>query len=505
MKNSYTTPPISQIFPAETKNKIDILTLIYQNKEGIIIADILENIGLSRKTIYKYLKDINILALKHFNDEIIVLSYSKKYFFTKSKIDFFLLRAELIEEVPLTHLIFSFLRNQTISIPIFCSDYFITETSLKTHLKIYNTFLKPWGIFFRTRNDRLYIKGEETKIRYLMTSFLWRTYRGVKWPFNSISKEKLKETIQTLQSDPLAYTTIVKSEILLYLFAINILRAKSQNLIEIKKLPLYTNSLSSLKTNSLDKFQNSLSQNYNLPMEEIKYNILLLYIFPEFLIFKNNISETLERLCKTQPEAYWSIIHFLNFAKKRHQNWNPNSSLGNIFLSTLISSRIFVDIFKDIYFNIYELRLLYHAQNEFPNLLPSIEHTLKEENPEMPETFLKSLAFRYTQAYITTFPPQDFEPQISIQVVTDMPIYIEMLLINRLKALLSEKFNYKINSPSQSETVDLVIATGVVNASFNNSEIIYVYPHLSSDDTQNILSSCKQILFKKYQYKNLEK
>jgi hypothetical protein len=148
--------------------------------------------------------------------------------------------------------------------------------------------------------------------------------------------------------------------------------------------------------------------------------------------------------------------------------------------------------------------LVYHAQNEFPSLLPSLENVIREENKKMPETILKALVFRYAQAYITTFPPQDFEPQIFIQIITDMPISIEILLVNRIKSLLSEQFNVKISTSLKTETPDLVIATGIVDDIFNDCKTIYVYPHLSLDDTQNVLSSCKEILKEKYHHKTWE-
>lgn len=497
MKNSYTPSPLTEIYPTDIKNKTTLLTLLYQNRNGINIGELIEISGLHRKTIYKYLKEINELCLEHFNEKFINISEKKQYFFTETKIEFLTLRLLLIERAPITQLTLAFLHSSAVSIPLFCSRNFITESTLKVYLKTYNKFLRPYGIFLSTKSEILNIVGDEAKIRYFMASFLWRTYRGIKWPFITLSRNKLKSSLSMLHSNSGGEVNQSKLEVLLYLLATNILRVKTQNLITKSSLPSYSKALCK---DFLHDFQKSLATDYYLPPEEIEYAVLNLHTFPEYFIDNHTPSKILEILHDNAKSSYLSIVHFLKFVKERHKDWRIDSFSGQTFLSVLISSRLFVDIFKDIHFNIYDLRLIYHSQREFPTLLPGLETFIRKDNNALAETILKALVFRYAQAYITIFPPQDFEPPIDILVVTDMPVYIEALLINRLKATLSEKFNFTIHTSLSIVEPDLIVSTGKVDESLTKHEIIYVYPDLPHNDTQSVLRSCKSIVQKKYNF-----
>lgn len=497
IQNSYTPSPLTEIYPTDIKNKVILLTLIYQNRNGITIGELIEVSGLHRKTIYKYLKEINELCLAHFNEKFIDISVKKYYFFTETKIEFLTLRLLLIERAPITQLTIEFLHSSAISIPLFCSRHFITESTLKVYFKTYNKFLRPHGIFLRTKNGILNLVGDEAKIRYFIASYLWRTYRGIKWPFRTLSKQKLKDSLSMLHSNSGGEVNKSKLEVLLYLLATNILRVKTQNLITQSSLPSYSKALCE---GFLHEFQKTLATTYSLPPEEIEYAVLNLHTFPEYFIDNHTPSKILEILHDNTKSSYLSILHFLEFVKERHKDWRLDSFSGQTFLSVLISSRMFVDLFKDIYFNIYDLRLIYHSQKEFPALLPSLETFIRKDHDGLAETILKSLVFRYAQAYITIFPPQDFEPQIDILIVTDMPVYIEALLINRLRAILAERFNFSIHTSLNIVEPDLIIATGKVDESLIKHEVIYVYPDLPHNDSQSILRSCEVIVQKKYNF-----
>ncbi|MDG4959788.1 helix-turn-helix domain-containing protein [Lactococcus lactis] len=496
MKNDYIPLELIKIFPKEIRLKVRILTTIFQASSSVQIGLLVKNTSLDRKTIYKYIKEINEISIKHFREETIILDKKKQYYFGMSKSDFLTLRLLIFETTFTIELIYSFLKTSTVNITIFCLENFLSENTLKQQLRRINSLVKNFDIELKTRKGILYINGDEHKIRYFIAAFFWRTYRGFKWPFVNLEKVKLKKTLSFFYSNN--YSNI--KEVSLYLLAVNILRAKSKSFILEKKLPPYTNYL---YDNNSNKIRESIVTNYHLPTHEIEFIILCLHIFPEYLLSNKNNTYILKQLSLYKKDSYLSILNFLHFVLEKHKNWPINSPKGQKFLSILITARIFVDIFNDTYFNIYELSLIYHSQREFPNLLSSIENSIKKYSPHISKMELKSLTFKYAQAYISTFPPQDFEPLIKILLITDIPIYIETILINRIKSVLSEQFNILILTSNQSDDFDFIIATGYVEESLLENKILFVYPHLPIKDLNNLINECLDVVNKKL--KNFDK
>lgn len=491
MKNSFIPLDLIQIFPKDILSKVKILTVLFKSSSSLNIRDLISYGALDRKTIYKYIKEINNIAINQYGKDAIILDDKKQYFFEMSKIEFLTLRFLILETTFTIELINSFFKSSTVNTTKFCLENYISENALKKQVKSINSLITPFNIELKSRKGTLYLNGDETKIRYFLSTFFWRIYRGFKWPFVQIEKSRLKEYLSTIYAN--TYFNENKQEVPLFLLAISILRVKSKNFIEEESLPPYTNSF---YNNFFTKSIKCLVTNYHLPKKEIKFIILFLHIFPEYILNNDN-TDILRLLSIHKKDSYFSIVNFYDFASRKHENWQINSPEKQKFLSILISARIFVDIFNNIYFNIHELSLVYYSQKEFPNLLPTIESYLKKNEPNISKAELKSLTFKYSEAYVSAFPPQDFEPIIRILLVTDNPIYIETLLANRIKSVLSEKFNIIISNSSQTDNFDFIIATGIVEDSLLENKIIYVYPHLPIKDITNLLSICENELDKK--------
>lgn len=173
---------------------------------------------------------------------------------------------------------------------------------------------------------------------------------------------------------------------------------------------------------------------------------------------------------------------------------NPSSS-G--FMPMLISGRIFVDVFQDVYFNSSAISIFKHASEDYPNLLPKIQRKVLEFEPKLSASKLKSISYRYAQAYIMEFPPQDFEPEINILLASDVAMYLDKLVRDRLNHLLKDKFNIKITTDSSQQHIDLVLSTGVISKKFDKSRKIYINAEVTKKDGENIIKACRDILIEK--------
>ena len=488
--------PLHHLFSKDLRIQIKILTLLYQNNSGFTIDDLTDEIGLYRKTIYKYIQQINQLSKKILQNTIIY-SVGGSYTFIGDKIDFLRLKTSLLETCTSVKLFKLLLTQTSTNVYKFCLDNFISESTLKRNIQIMNDFLFDYKINVKIRKNEIYLTGDEAKIRYFFITIFWRTYNGIKWPFDILKKEDIDAIISTSNCDELKSFSPGKKSILTYVLAINIIRAKSNHPISLKSFPKYTQLL--INTTKLNYFPKQLRTYFNLSPEEVDFILITLFIFPEFHIENNEITKILETMQHSVPESYNSIIRYLEFVRNKHKNWDNDSDMERLFLASVISDRIAVDIFKEVYFNIQDVNLITCTSQNYPKLLPSIASVIKNHNPNLSVGLLKSLTFRFAQTYLLASLPKDFEPKIKVLIISDIPLSVERWMILRIESLLRSKYNIIIRTNQKRVSrPDLIISTAFYDGMDMNTPIVFVSPEINSRDTNNILTMC-DILSKRYQ------
>ena len=160
----------------------------------------------------------------------------------------------------------------------------------------------------------------------------------------------------------------------------------------------------------------------------------------------------------------------------------------------LVSGRIFVDVFGDVFFNSSDIRIFKHANTQYPNLLPTIEKVVQVIEPNLSKNTLISIASKYAQTYILEFSPQDFEPEIKILLLSDVALYVDMITQERVHNLLRDKYNFTLETDFSTKKPDLVIATGMIENKYKDSMVIYINSQITIKDALNILLACKEIL-----------
>ena len=171
----------------------------------------------------------------------------------------------------------------------------------------------------------------------------------------------------------------------------------------------------------------------------------------------------------------------------------------------ILASRIFIDIFDNVYFNSSAIAIFTYAKKNFPHLLPSIQEGIKKFEPDLSLNNLKALSLRYAQAYVMEFSPQDFEPQIHILLDTDMPMYTDKIMRERLNAILSPKFNYRWVRGGEKVRPDLLFATGVTTEKFSKVPTVYLNAEVSKKDKEAIIKACEKIVEEKETQKKSKK
>lgn len=481
---------IEKIWSKDTVLQIYLLRFLYNSTEGMHIENLIKKLSVSRRTIYRLVGGLQEL-IKEEPCEI-GISDQGVYRFIGNKIDYYITRGKIIDQEIILILAKKLLVKKTVNIPEFCTMVFFSESTFKRYLRKVNELLEPMELKLRVKKDEVYIEGEENIIRYSLYSLFWRSYHGVVWPFDQIEENELDIFISQFSFDKLPISQ-GKLKQFSYFLAINILRSKSGNKIDRGCLPRYTHSLIYSAPLFPDFFK-ALNSTFDLELQEIEFIFLYLYTFPGSFRYLQNISKILEILEKEGKKTYKSIRHFLFFVKERHPNFKINSEEKFLFIAHIISSRIFVDLFHGIYFNSSSLLIFQYTKKHFPNLLPSIEKGIEEFETELSSSAFRGLVLRYAQAYVTEFPPQDFEPQISILLITDLPVYLDVVMKRRLVSILSYKFNIVWLTQEQNIMPDILLSTGIVNECYKKITHIYLNAEITEKDSYAIIKQCEKIV-----------
>ncbi len=491
MSNRY----LEGLFSKDGVRKLLLLKFLYNSEEAVGIEELVFELGLDRRSIYKLIGALNDLIQSEKRVPEIESVSRGQYIFRGNKIDYFRLRGQIVNDEPMMNLAKEFLTNEEVDFSNFCIENFMSESTLRKYIRNANKLINPLGLSISIRKNKIRILGNEASIRYCLISFFWRYFQGVFWPFKNVEQEALHRFISSFThvSEEISYGKRLQMN---YYWAVFIQRSQIGCEISKTDLPSYFEAL--LTNNEYFKrFSKQFTLKYKLNPQEVKFAFFILYTFPESYKYIQNTSETLSVLKSESPQSYESIREFLVFVREKHPDFEIISEKRARFVAMLISGRIFVDIFKDIYFNSSALTIFTYSANNYPHFLPSIKKHIEETSPQLSENTMKSLTLRYAQAYAAEFSPRDFEAKLLILLDTDFPLYVDVIMRKRLDHLLSPLFNYEWVSLKEKVVPDLLLATGTTDVRFSKVPKVFLNAEVSEQDRKNILEVCEELIRKK--------
>lgn len=481
-----------RIYSKEGVRQLTLLKLLYNSSQAINIGTLIYEMAMDRRSIYKSIEQLrHYMEFENLGTEIQVTAKGE-YSYTGNKIDYYRLCGLIVENEPMMQLAKHFLEERTISLGEFCVDHFISESTFKRYVRKVNTLLISFGIRINIKNNEINVQGAEASIRYCLVSFFWRAYHGVSWPFKNMNENQVEHTIDKLLCDDETISYGKKRQFSFFL-AVYISRAQAGLKIEKEELPPYFEGL--VYANPIfEHFSIKLVERFLVEKRELGFIYLSLYIFPDTYAYIQNFEKTLEVLATQGFDTYSSIKNFVAFINEKHPDFDITAASKKYFVAMLIASRIFIDIFDNVYFNLSAIATFNYAEKNFPNLLPSIQERIKKFEPGLSSNNLKALSAKYAQAYVMEFSPRDFEPKIHISLDTDMPMYIDKIMRERVNAILSPKFNYKWVNVEEKGCPDLLLATGVIAKKISDVPIVYLNAEVSKKDEEAIRKSCEKII-----------
>lgn len=142
MSNSYP----ERLFSKDGVRKLLLLKLLYNSEGAVGIEELVFDLGLDRRSVYKLIGALNDLIQSEKSVPEIEAMARGQYIFNGNKIDYFRLRGQIVNNEPLMNLAKEFLTNEEIDFANFCAKNFMSESTLRKYIRNANKLLHPLGL-----------------------------------------------------------------------------------------------------------------------------------------------------------------------------------------------------------------------------------------------------------------------------------------------------------------------------------------------------------------------
>ncbi|TYC48361.1 hypothetical protein ESZ50_09120 [Weissella muntiaci] len=490
---------VEKLFSKELINQVATIDTIQSASDGVSSSELGDLLLIERRSVLNNVDKINSIIDTISSSIPIpkIIKVEKKFFFEGSSLDAQRIIMQLIGQSTLANLCIRIVNQKSVSTEQFMAERFISSAAFYRMLQKLNDYLTPLGIHIINKRGILTVIGNEREIRYILTGFLWRIYRGVTWPFVSITQNEVKAVTNKLIESLGININNAKRDELMYILAVNILRHRNGSTISNKELPNYSNKLiNSLLNKQYTQFKKLMTPLMDEQNNDLIFIFIWLASLPELYLSNNLVFSFYEALTHVEPDIVKGIDSFIDAVQKIKNDLNLYKE--KLFLSTIISSRIAADLFPQLTFIISSVNIYEYKDRFAPSLIPVIQRFL-ETDSTLDNIQKHTLAFKYSNAFALVLPINIFEPKINIYIETDFPIYIDVQIKKELYALLSTTYNIAIRESPKLPECDLAIN---FNLSANSSDSegiprIYTHVHMSDGEKNQILEQCRKILIRK--------
>lgn len=475
-----------EIIENSTFKKLTILKMLKNNKH-LSVNEMSSLSNISKNTIYKYISE--------FKYRISTLSKIEETLNFDIEVSYRHLEIDVISEDINIKLFKTFLLRNEVNIFEFTINNFISEGSFRRKINIIRKAIRDYNFTIKTQNNISKLCGDENSIRILAQKFFWSLYKGEKWIFEELDKNKLVTILSNIiPKQVMTETNFVSINQAVNAIAITIIRSrKGYSPVISKELNIEDRWF---KENIWPK----ISSHVTIPYTDALYIFLSFISAPRFILspLGNKLSKTLFDLNST---ASLVSTDFCNELQKVMDGY----LIDSIHLYNLIYS---CHVFHFLYYNWASFKNTDPYLNNYPELKKRLT-TIKNKVFERYEIKLYSLNTSYSllKNYQLIFgqyyPLSFFEKEIIIFLNTDLGLLYENILKKELTDSFSHIYNIKIfiaSSHIQSSKIDLVITTNndsLLNELYGNSEYIYIEEFPSPIDFFNIRKIINDIYIRK--------
>lgn len=498
---------ITQLFGQNVQTKISIINYLFKQKTWVTTDELAEETGNERKTILKYLSEIEE-AINDFGEPDLEMMSSKGrgvFLSAKSVNEINRFIFWITDDSLFSKLFRTFFFETKINLTKWSYENFISESTTRRKIAEIKELLLPFDIQIVSKKGVYSITGDEKQIRYIYYYLFWNLYKGRAWPFQNIPEEKVSLLLQEIANKYYLSLPHQIEKQLTYIFAINITRYFQSKCI---KLGTEWDDYKTINRTIIKEFEITkiIQKYFHIPIDEIHF--LLFYLQSKYSFYNSvySINRAISHHEKLNTEVF-SAYH--TFAKEFKKSFQLDVKELDEKEHLFIKSHAFSMHYKAFLFPGFKSELVEEEsvlESHFPVLNKKMKNfcsNLYDKTNNLIYLETDYLAIRYAQLLSFFKPLCIFEKKINIYFETDLPALPSRMLKNQISSLFQNHFNINIYTMEDLfaknislNEVDIVISTNETRGlkkDFHEHPIIYLKEGISKYDMENIYDELKKI------------
>lgn len=478
---------------ADEQLEIRIVNYLDQCPRFVTVSELSREFNITQTKIRTILKRLEDRIYK-FNHPNLTYTLSKKKgvsFSTPEKGDLKELSAYIIRQSPLVQLFSSIFFETFISVARYSQRHFLSEATVRRYLNKIREILRNYDLTIAKSSFE--IAGSENQIRFFLFIFFWRIYRGVVWPFPTVSEQSIHGSVKTLiEKNIIKQLVPIEERRVMYYIAILRIRLRNKHFISTENQRLeqsfhetYFTSYFSLltKTNFSNKEEAHFSFKFFLGLDWLK-PLRQQYFYESK--YESVTYKSTQTFFKYFEEDFFIIpsdkkLELELFIFRTH-------TLARMFTKfDMDENGLFYDDILSIY---------------YPNLKKRLETFIRKLQNSKDALFLemKFLIIHYAELVLVIDKQTCFEKEILLTFDSTLPKFLQINQINRIQSYFESFFNLiiiPIDSISNPEKIDFVltsIALTDYSKLFPNAQILILNRMILLNDFQTVENALLKFL-----------
>lgn len=446
----------------DTQNQImiNMLDLISDNNRWYTVNEISTELMVVERTVQRYVHRLQELV-DEYNEEKkhrVVIHY-EKYKGVQLEIDsgsnYMELKSYILENDETMKIFKLIIFEEFESISKYATDNYVSESAIRKSLKKIKQFLGNYHLGLSRSSFR--IEGEEKQIRLIIYITAWIIFKGVTWPFEFISQDKIYASVDRFAEELDLGFSVIHQKQMAYMLAVNILRLRKKHVIDMEEewrqyvnLPKLMEKIPML---------NMFIADYNIYIEsELYFYVILLQLKPKFFESENYRNSVFSYHQKMSSNVYQSTELFME--KFNNRVYQIPEELSNRFFITSFCVHLFSQLFSNIQVDIDGHMIFRNLEDDYPNLNQHLEDfidELYESSQELLFTKRSFLLQKYMTLFSSVLPLTHYESEIKLFLDTDLPFFVKNNVKNQIMDRYKYDFNLRFVEASELDQADLVL------------------------------------------------
>ncbi|MCA5013643.1 MULTISPECIES: helix-turn-helix domain-containing protein [unclassified Enterococcus] len=455
------------LFDKEARTKVQLISHFDRSKQWWTMEELVEETGMTKRTIEKYLLLIQEELTVYDPTGESRLIYDKHFgcslhFKDSGEIESFLLF--IMQNTLCYQLTYAIFFENISSAVQFAQENYTSESTIWRMIRDFREILQQYDLDIQKGSFQLI--GDEYQIRKFAHSVIWNLFKGKQWPFSQVAIQRVDQILNSVEAFFKVELSTLKRQSMAYFIATCLTRNQNGHSVkwsvEVKE---------NTENNELfQEFSECLKEHFE---ESVWSTAEAAFMFSAVLTVDDcyrdpEIEKRIYDFHEINNTALYQSIVSLRKVAEEHLD---NIELSEIEVKHLtpyaFSSHIFCQIFKGFEFSNTRYNYWNRIQLKYPVLiskLASLIDLLAEQTGEIVFFQKNFLIPRYLLMYAFIGRLSQFEKQIRVVLITNLPVLEEERVIVRLDETYKNDYNLEVIQESALNDTEyqLVLSTSKV-------------------------------------------